>query len=92
LLDLNGKLYIPAVCQISGNGRLWPTPEVHLALEDFAKGREVPYLAVPGILRLASTVSGSSHLLGPVNTSMIAALLPEIRPGKARGGKFGYSK
>jgi hypothetical protein len=23
---------------------------------------------------------------------MIAALLPEIRPGKARGEKFGYSK
>jgi hypothetical protein len=30
--------------------------------------------------------------LGPVNTSMVVALLPQIRPGKARGVKFGGSK
>ena len=30
--------------------------------------------------------------LGPVNTCMIAALLPEIRPGKARGAKFSGTK
>jgi len=40
-----------------------------------------------------STLSFSgSTMLGPVNTSMVAALLPQIRPGKARGVKFGGSK
>ena len=34
----------------------------------------------------------SYFMLGPVNTSMIAALLPQIRPGKAREVKFGGSK
>jgi hypothetical protein len=42
--------------------------------------------------RYRATGSHMGAVLGPVNTCKIAALLPEIRPGKARGEKFGYSK
>jgi hypothetical protein len=42
--------------------------------------------------RLAISFNQLFMNLGPVNTCKIAALLPEIRPGKARGEKFGVSK
>jgi len=53
-------------------------------------------IAVPGSARRRAAgtafVAASQKYLGPVNNYPIAALLPEIVSGKARGEKFGYSK
>jgi hypothetical protein len=50
------------------------------------------YSQIISVLSVDSVAIYHDFDLGPVNTCMIAALLPEIRPGKARGAKFSGTK